>query len=241
MTPLVAVAHGSRDPRAAAVAEALLHRVRLARPGLDVRVSYLDHVRPALTTALAPLDRAVVVPLLLTAAYHSKVDIPGALAGLRTRVEVSPTLGPDPLLTAALERRLAEAGAVIGDPGTAVVLVSAGSSDPTANATVRRVARDWARSRSWRAVTTAFASASGPRPAEAVAMLRRSGARRIVVAPYLLAPGHFADKVARESLAAGADLVADSLGPAPELVRIVLDRYDAASSLTVDRLERLGA
>ncbi|WP_232319965.1 sirohydrochlorin chelatase [Herbidospora daliensis] len=240
MTPLVAVAHGSRDPRAAAVAEALLHRVRLARPGLDVRVSYLDHVKPALTEALAPLAEAVVVPLLLTAAYHSKVDIPGALAGVGARVEVSPTLGPDPLLTAALERRLAEAGTVVGDPGTAVVLVSAGSSDPTANATVRRIARDWARSRPWWAVTTAYASASGPRPAEAVAMLRAAGAPRVVVAPYLLAPGFFADKVAREALAAGADLVADSLGPAPELVRIVLDRYDSVD-LAADRFERLPA
>ncbi len=236
----MAVAHGSRDPRAAAVAEALLHRVRLSRPGLDVRVSYLDHVKPALATALAPLDRAVVVPLLLTAAYHSKVDIPGALAGIGTRAEVSSTLGPDPLLTAALERRLAEAGAVVGDPGTAVVLVSAGSSDPAANTTVRAIARDWARSRPWWSVTTAFASASGPRPAEAVAMLRAAGAPRVVVAPYLLAPGFFADKVARETLAAGADLVADSLGPAPELVRIVLDRYDAAAT-AAGRLECLRA
>ncbi|WP_066364261.1 sirohydrochlorin chelatase [Herbidospora mongoliensis] len=238
--PLVAVAHGSRDPRAAAVAEALLHRVRLARPGLDVRISYLDHVKPSLTTALAPLDRAVVVPLLLTAAYHSKVDIPGALAGIGTRVEVSPTLGPDPLLTAALERRLTEAGAGIGDPGTAVVLVSAGSSDVSANATIRKIARDWARSRPWWAVTTAFASASGPRPADAVTMLRAAGAPRVVVAPYLLAPGHFADKVARETLAAGADLVADGLGPAPELVRIVLNRYDAVA-VAAERLEYLRA
>ncbi|MEV4460267.1 CbiX/SirB N-terminal domain-containing protein, partial [Microbispora sp. NPDC049633] len=77
--PLVAVAPGSRDPRAAATVEALLDGVRRARPELDVRAAYLDHAPPSLPQALAGLDEAVVLPLLLTAAYHSRVDIPAAL------------------------------------------------------------------------------------------------------------------------------------------------------------------
>ena len=42
--PLLAVAHGSRDPRSAEAVSALFHRVRALRPELDVRLSYLDHV-----------------------------------------------------------------------------------------------------------------------------------------------------------------------------------------------------
>ncbi|MEV0345726.1 CbiX/SirB N-terminal domain-containing protein [Nonomuraea sp. NPDC050680] len=264
--PLVAVAHGSRDPRAAATVEALLDEVRLARPGLPVRTAYLDHAAPSLGQALSGLDAAVVLPLLLTEAYHSRVDLPAALNEARARdprlrVRYGATLGPHPLLLATLERRLAEAGVVIGDPDTAVVLVSAGSSDPRANGVVARMARDWGRptfsgaassfstgssfsggsgvegqgggsgveGRGWWAVTAAYASAAEPTPARAVALLREAGAPRVAVAPYLLAPGYFADKVRRTTLEAGADVVADVLGPAPELAEVLLERYATAA------------
>ncbi|MBB6349217.1 sirohydrochlorin chelatase [Nonomuraea muscovyensis] len=231
--PLVAVAHGSRDPRAAATVEALLDEVRRARPGLPVRTAYLDHAAPSLGLALRGLGEAVVLPLLLTEAYHSRVDLPAALNEARARdprlrVHYGSTLGPHRLMPAALERRLTEAGVAAGDPDTAVVLVSAGSSDARANAVVAGLARAWAARSGWWAVTAAYASAAGPVPEEAVAALRAAGAPRVAVAPYLLAPGHFSDKVRRASLAAGADVVADVLGPAPELAQVLLERYTAA-------------
>ncbi|GAA3099920.1 hypothetical protein GCM10020001_015740 [Nonomuraea salmonea] len=185
--PLVAVAHGSRDPRAAATVAALLDQVPL-----DVRVAYLDHCAPSLGQALSGLRAAVVLPLLLTEAYHSRVDLPAALNEARARdpllrVSYGSTLGPHPLLLSALERRLGEAGVPAGDPGTAVVLVSAGSSDARANGVVAETARVWRRS-GWWTVTPAYASAARPTPAQAVTALRRAGAPRVVVAPYLLAP-----------------------------------------------------
>ncbi|MGW4422815.1 sirohydrochlorin chelatase [Streptosporangium sp. NPDC004631] len=230
--PLVAVAHGSRDPRAAATVEDLLDLVRRARPELTVRTAYLDHAPPTIAMALSGLSEAVVLPLLLTAAYHSRVDIPGVLAEVTARrplhVHRGATLGPHPLMVAALERRLAEAGVEPGDPGTAVVLVSAGSSDRRANATVAGIAGDWARGRDWWSVTAAYASAAGPTPAQEVRRLFDAGAPRVVVAPYLLAPGHFADKVRADTLASGADVVADVLGAAPELATILVERYEQA-------------
>ncbi|WP_236051333.1 sirohydrochlorin chelatase [Nonomuraea cypriaca] len=230
--PLVAVAHGSRDPRAAATVAALLDQVRLARPEVPVRVAYLDHCAPVLGQALRGLEEAVVLPLLLTEAYHSRVDLPSALNEARVReprlrVHYGTTLGPHPLLRSALERRLAEAGVRAGDPDTAVVLVSAGSSDARANRVITRVAREWRRS-GWWTVSAGYASAARPTPAEAVTRLLEAGAPRVVVAPYLLAPGYFADKVRQSTLEAGAAIVADVLGPAPELVDVLLERYDAA-------------
>ncbi|SEK97987.1 sirohydrochlorin chelatase [Nonomuraea pusilla] len=235
--PLVAVAHGSRDPRAAATVAALLDTVRLARPGLPVVTAFLDHCVPSLPQALRGLDAGrgasamscVVLPLLLTEAYHSRVDLPAALNEARARDPwlrpcQGATLGPHPLLLRALERRLAEAGVPAGDPDTAVVLVSAGSSDAGANAVVATTARQWART-GWWAVTAAYASAAGPTPEQAVERLRRAGAPRVAVAPYLLAPGHFADKV--RAATPGA-VHADVLGAAPELVDVLLERYDAA-------------
>ncbi len=150
------------------------------------------------------------MPLLLTAAYHSKADIPAQLAAAAAAhpgldVVSAGTLGPHSLLLAALERRLREAGVAVDDAGTraatGVVLAAAGSSDPAANATIAELAARWARERGWRAVVPGYASAAGPRPAEAVLALREAGAARVAVATYLLAPGYFADKIRDAALA----------------------------------------
>jgi sirohydrochlorin ferrochelatase len=248
LIPLVAVAHGSRDPRAAATVAELLAVVRARAPhrglpGLDVRAAFLDHCAPSLPQVLGSLPAdaggtAAVVPLLLTAAFHSKADIPARLAAAAAALPAlnvvrAGTLGPHALLPAALERRLREAG-VPADAGaraaTSVVLAAAGSSDPAANATVADLAARWARERGWRAVVPAYASAAGPRPADAVRALRAAGAARVVVATYLLAPGYFADKVRDDALDAGAAAVSGVLGAAPEVADIVLDRYLAAAT-----------
>ena len=81
MTAAVLVAHGSADRRAAAMTRALVRAVAAARPGLDVRPAYLDHAGPRPADVLAAMaglghERAAVVPLLLTAAYHGRVDLP---------------------------------------------------------------------------------------------------------------------------------------------------------------------
>jgi sirohydrochlorin ferrochelatase len=254
--PLVAVAHGSADPRAAVAITDLMDAVRArARraglPGLPVRAAYLGHALPSVPDVLealceerppGPADarRAVVVlPLLLTAAYHSDTDLPAVLCEAasrhpRLRIGYGDPLGRHPNLLGALERRLAEAGtgAAAGArvSQTAVVLAAAGSSRPAANATVAEVAAAWQSLRGWRAVVPAFASAASPTPAEAVTRLRRAGAPRVVVASYLLAPGYFADRVREASLAAGADAVSAALGAAPEVVDVILERYLQATA-----------
>jgi sirohydrochlorin ferrochelatase len=245
-TPLVAVAHGSRDPRAAATVSELLAVVRYRAMawglgGLDVKAAFLDHCAPSLPQALSAVGgdgACVVVPLLLTAAYHSKADIPAkiAAASAATPLDVScaGTLGPHPLLLAALERRLAEAGVAVRDPAartrTSVVLAAAGSSDPAANATIAALAARWQATRGWHAVVPAYASAAGPRPDEAVRVLLAGGGAPgpVVVATYLLAPGYFADKIRAAGLGAGAVAVSPALGAAPDIADVVLERYLAA-------------
>ena len=234
----MAVAHGSRDPRAAATVEELLERVRgqaagCGLAGLRVRAAYLGHAAPSLGQVLGALPGGpvVVLPLLLTGAYHSKTDIPAVLRGARPGLEIryGDTLGPHPLLIAALERRLAEAGAV-PDADTSVVLAAAGSTDPAATADVAALAARGQALGHWRGVVPAYASAAAPAPAEAVRALLARGARRVVVASYLLAPGRFAAGVRETALAAGASAVSAPLGAAAELAVIVLDRYQAASA-----------
>ncbi|MET8556192.1 sirohydrochlorin chelatase [Streptomyces sp. NPDC004959] len=245
---LLVVAHGSRDPRHAATVRALVARVRRLRPGLTVETAFLDFAEPSVPDALARLaaegaHEVVALPLLLTRAFHAKSDIPAvleaarrALPGRRVRVRLARVLGPSPLLTAALERRLAEAGVRRAErASTAVVLASAGSSDPEAATVLDGLARQW-RGASWGAVRLAFASARGPRTEEAVRELRAAGWARIAVAPYVLAPGFLPDRIARGARESGADVLAQELGPAPEVARLLVRRYEDALLARTPRL-----
>jgi sirohydrochlorin ferrochelatase len=239
---LVAVAHGSADPRAAAAIDELIAvaATRTAARGLTIRQAYLSHAAPSLPQVMSglPADaRVTVLPLLLTAAYHSKTDLPRVLARLRgdfPRLEVSygATLGPHPLLLQALERRLTEAvpGALDDPWHTGVVLAAAGSSDPAANATITGLAARWQARAGWFAVRPAYASAADPAPGAAVTGLLHAGARRVLVATYLLAPGFFADRIRDAGLAAGAAAVSAALGAAAEVADVMLDRYQEAGT-----------
>ncbi|MFJ7893001.1 sirohydrochlorin chelatase [Streptomyces anthocyanicus] len=230
---LLVVAHGSRDPRHAATVHALVRRVRALRPDVRVETGFLDFNVPSVPGVLESLETegvrdVVALPLLLTRAFHAKADIPAVLAAAppRLRIRQAEVLGPSPLLLSALERRLYEAGLTPADKSsTGVVLASAGSSDPEAIAVIAEIAREW-RHTGWCAVRPAFASASLPRTEDAVRQLRELGCARVAVAPYVLAPGFLPDRIARG--ADGADVLADVLGPAPEVARVLLERYDAA-------------
>lgn len=230
---LLVVAHGSRDPRHAATVRALVRRVRSARPGLRVETGFLDFNTPSVSGVLESLAArgvrdVVAQPLLLTRAFHAKWDIPAVLSAAppTLRIRQAEVLGPSPLLLHALERRLYETGLTPAAKSiTGVVLASAGSTDPEALAVIDGIARDWRRT-GWCAVRPAFASAALPRTEDAVRELRAMGCARVAVAPYVLAPGFLPDRIARG--AADADVLAQVLGPAPEVARLLLDRYDAA-------------
>jgi sirohydrochlorin ferrochelatase len=140
-------AHGSRDPRAARATEALTRAVAVGHPEWEVRASYLDHAGPRpreVLTAFAEAghQRAVLVPLLLTAAYHGRVDVPGEIAAARAEqpglvVEQADVLGPvdgrvPELLLDALVSRLGSAlplGGVAVSPSTG--LAASPSTAPT--------------------------------------------------------------------------------------------------------------
>lgn len=232
---LFVVAHGSRDPRHAATVRALVRRVRAQRPGLRVETGFLDFNSPSVPEVLESLDAegvrdVIALPLLLTRAFHAKSDIPAVLseAPPRLRIRQAAVLGPDPLLLTALDQRLYEAGLTPADKSsTGVVLASAGSTDPEAIAVIAEIAREW-RHTGWCAVRPAFASASLPRTENAVRELRDLGVRRVAVAPYVIAPGFLPDRISRG--AADADVTAQVLGPAPEVARLLVRRYDEACS-----------
>lgn len=233
---LVAVAHGSRDPRWAATISALVERVRWLRPDLDVRLAFLDLCPPRLDTVLATLSRAVVVPLLLGRAFHANVDVPAAVARAEAArpgldVALADVLGPDPRLQTAALRRLAEIGVSPEDPEFGVVLAAAGSQQAPFNAAVAAVATVWSRKTRWVNVMPAFACAAEPTVPQALERLRAAGAPRIAVASWFLAPGLLPDKVHRQ--ACHPVLRAAPLGADCAVAEIIVDRYQAAARSTM--------
>ncbi|ARQ70926.1 sirohydrochlorin chelatase [Streptomyces marincola] len=220
---LVAVAHGSPDPRAERAVQALLRLVRALRPGTRVEVGYLETDRPLLADTLAGLrGEAVLVPLLFGRGYHVKRDIPGVLAGAgHLNTATAGSLGPHPLLAEALHSRLAEAG---HRRGGAVVMAAAGSRDPESAAGTEYTAAMLSARLGGAPVLPAYASAASPTVPEAVAALRAAGHREIAVASCFLAPGLFATRCAE----AAPGVVAAPLGAHPALARLLLHRYDQA-------------
>jgi sirohydrochlorin ferrochelatase len=223
---LVACAHGTRNPTGRRLIAELALAARGLRPGLHTTAAFVDVQPPTVADVVRDLAQtgtsAVVVPLLLSGGYHVHVDIAGAVAA-HPRAVAAPPLGPDPRLVEVLHDRLVASGADPADPSTAVVLAAAGSSDDRAVADVENTAallqRTWAGP-----VTTGYGSAATPTVPDAVAAARHTGAGRVVVAAYLLAPGHFHDKLA----GAGADVVTAPLLPDDRIAAVLLDRYDAA-------------
>jgi sirohydrochlorin ferrochelatase len=221
---LVVCAHGTRDPLGRATVRAVVDAVAERLTGVEVLEAFVDVHGPDVVDVVGAIpvgDRVsgVVVPLLLAAGYHVHVDIADAVAS-RPDVVATPALGPDDRLVDLLLDRLAAVGAGEGQP---VVLAPAGSSDPRAQADSAEVAARLA-TRWGGPVTLGFAAGPEPTVADAVASARASGARRVAVASYLLAPGFFQRRI-EES---GADVVTGPLAPDERLVDIVVDRYLAA-------------
>lgn len=184
MTYGVLLAHGSPDPRSARwVACAAAGASTSA--GFPVVGAFLDHDAPRLDAAVASADAyddVVVLPLLLSSAFHARVDVPAAVSALPRPVTLLDPLGHPP---AVLDAALLRAGA-------ACVVVAAGTKvDDERAAFADAVAASSART----GVPASVAFATGPG-----ARLVESPAGTVVV-PWLLAPGRLLDSV----LAAAAE------------------------------------
>ena len=119
---LIALAHGSRDPRSARTVREIVAATKALRPDLKIEPAFLDHSRPDLDSVVDRLvarghTEIVVVPLLLTEAYHARVDVPEVVTAAAARheglgIRVADVVGTDAALLSVLDVRLAR-----GPPG----------------------------------------------------------------------------------------------------------------------------
>jgi sirohydrochlorin cobaltochelatase len=242
---LLIAGHGTRDEAGAEAFRAFVRELGDRHPELPAAGGFIELSPPPLGDAVTGLvergvRRFAAVPLMLVSAGHAKGDIPAALAREKERhpgitYTYGRPLGPHPSLLRVLERRLDEAlGTADGREDVTVLLVGRGSTDPDANAEVHKAARLLWEGRGYAGVETAFVSLAAPDVPGGLDRCARLGARRIVVLPYFLFTGILPDRVRRQTeewAAAHPDVEvrsADVIGPEPELLDLVWERYEEA-------------
>jgi sirohydrochlorin ferrochelatase len=216
---LLVAAHGTRSAAGSATTHALMTALAAHRPDVPVALCFLDVATPSLAQQLDSLagQPVVVVPLLLSAGYHVRTDIPAVVAG-RTGVRVARHLGPDPAVVDAVADRLSVAGTDAGTHAATTLLAAIASSRSSARAEVDQAAALLAE-RLHRPVTVLPLIGD---LADALAAFPGS----LAIATYLLAEGDFL--TALRAAVDGRGVVADPIGVHPALVSLVWSRYDAA-------------
>ena len=221
MNPLL-VAHGTRKADGVAMIADLADRVG-RQLGRRVRTAFVDVLGPTPAEVLAELpdEPAVVVPAFLASGYHVRVDVPAFVtASGHPDVTVTDALGPSADIVRVVVDRLVESG---WKPSDSVIMAAAGTSDDRAKRDLRVTATLLSAAIGTR-VELAYAATGEPRVADAVATMRSKGARRVVVASYLLADGLFQDRLHQS----GADVVTAPLVTHPGVARLIARRFRRA-------------
>ena len=224
---IVLLAHGSPDPRHARGVDALARRVRETAPARGVHTAYLDHHPPTPAEVAHQAGRGVVVPVLLTPAYHARVDVPAAVAAMNAVAGPftdSPALGPHPLLLDAAAELLERSGAT-PSRGTAVVLYAAGSSDSAAVASIGETLRAHGAPGEWGPWRVAALDGGSALP-EVLEGLRGE-ADSVLAVSFMVAEGMLRDRMAEHCAAAGVPLVPGALGDTAAAAALVLERADS--------------
>lgn len=238
----ILLAHGSARHEQQPVIEDLATRVGHAdaaggsTPAILVgsRAAFLDHHSPTLAESVAGLvregaEQIVVVPTLLSDAFHAREDVPKAVSEaarlLRVPIVIADPIGVDPLLFEVVDARVSQTGL---DDLDIVVVAAAGTGVTAARDQFRATMRSWRGRRPWR-LNAAFIAGGDPSVSELVTSLVDQGLR-VVVVPFLLGSGSLERRAQQEGLSAGALAVTDVLGTAPQIVDLVRVRRDTRLS-----------
>ncbi|HXA28316.1 MAG TPA: cobyrinate a,c-diamide synthase [Candidatus Angelobacter sp.] len=245
-TPVVLIAHGTRDERGRDELCALREAVNRGY-GARVRVGVIEYPASGLQAVFAALadaaeearatgvDEVRLVPLLLFPAGHARDDLAVILRGAarlhpEVRWRCMPLLRPSAPLLAALGARIGEAERRSGMRAEAIVLAGRGSSSAHANRRLPGIVCARLHQVDGRPVVHAFASLAEPATDVALEALYERGIRSAVVAPYLLNAGRIADRIGEQACEFAARhpgfrlVLADHLGLHPAVTAYVAAR-----------------
>jgi sirohydrochlorin cobaltochelatase len=230
---LLIVGHGTRDPDGRAEFLAAAQAIAARSPDVIVEPCFLELAEPTISAAVERLverganENLTVVPLLLFAAGHAKIDLPAAAAEAaamhpKLQVRQAAPLGCHPALVELSKRRYLEA--VKNLPAapaneTLLLVVGRGSRDASANAELARFARLRFEACPVGWLETCFAAMAEPSLERALPLVARLPFGRVAVQPHLLFRGELLSRIRRtvESFAAEQRqiewLIAPHLGP----------------------------
>lgn len=207
---ILLVGHGSREKSGNDEIEAFAAQWRERQPGWRIEVCFIEFseitMSEGLRRAAESARRVIVVPLILNAAGHVKMDVPQAIDGARLKYPMvqflyAPHLTAcDPIL-AILQRRLKEAMQALDMPDpttTGVVILGRGSSDRQANGDMAKMARWLMEETDHELVDLAFTGITYPRLEKAVQRQGLLGMKQVVVLPYYLFNGTLVERIARQ-------------------------------------------
>ena len=207
---IVLVGHGSREEPGNQEIRDFVARWRARQPGWRIEVCFIEFAPPGLHDGLLQAarnaQRVLVLPLILNAAGHVKMEIPEAIEHARQHCPDTEFLyGPhlaacDPIL-AILKRKLRQAMAELDMPDpttTGVVLLGRGSSDRGANGEMAKMTRWLQEETDHELVDLAFTGITWPRLERVVQRQALLGMTQIVVLPYYLYTGTLMQRIGRQ-------------------------------------------
>jgi sirohydrochlorin cobaltochelatase len=207
---ILLVGHGSRVPSGNLEIEKFAQRWRARHSDWDIQVCFIELAQTLLAEGLEraahDADRVTVVPLILNAAGHVKMEIPSHIEAARARYPEVQFLyarhlgGSEPILR-ILKRRLDQAMQEMAMPDpttTGVILLSRGSSDRIANGDVAKMARWLWEETEHELVDIAFTGVTHPRLERVVQWHVQRGMTQIVVLPYYLFSGRLIERIQQQ-------------------------------------------
>lgn len=233
---LVLAVPGSGDEVSAEVAGVL----SVENPHVDVRLAYLADGAEAVAKQFVEIAAerpegalaAVAIPLVTGPYPRVYRTVREAVAQSGVRVTVTEPLGPHPMLAEALHVRLADKGLArvdrmrlfnIAAPVDGVIVATAGGEDAA------RAAETTAVLLAARLALPVVAASldSAPSIGDAAERLRRIGASKLAVAPYVIGPEADLERVSTAANAIGAGY-AEALGPHSSVVQLAAQHYGNA-------------
>ncbi|RIV28163.1 sirohydrochlorin chelatase [Alicyclobacillaceae bacterium I2511] len=196
---MLIVGHGSRDTDSNQEFLDFVQQYR-QRYGDVVEAGFLELAQPNIPQGIARCvqqgaQHVTVLPLILLAATHVKLEIPEYLASARHQYpEVEFTYGRNvglhpSFIELAQQRFEAMPAALMPREGTGIVLMFRGSSDPDANGDAYKLSRLLWEKTGVATVETCFTGVTYPSVWEGVRRAAALGVKRIVIVPYFLFTG----------------------------------------------------
>ncbi|KAF0206526.1 MAG: hypothetical protein FD173_16 [Gallionellaceae bacterium] len=204
------VGHGSRQNDGNEEILRFAETWRARHEDTNVEVCFIEHgkvlMSEGLDKAAARGKQVIVVPLILNAAGHVKMDIPQAVDAARTRhpgikFVSTPPIGMGREIHALLRQRIDQLLKELAAPDprtTGLILLGRGSSDAGANGEITKMARWVFEDMQHDLVDIAFTGITLPRLETVVQRQVKLGMTQIVIQPIYLFTGVLIERIEKQ-------------------------------------------